>query len=249
MDLGLAGKVVIVTGAGRSIGRQIALAFAQERASVVVNDVDASTAEATLSDVLRSTENALAIPADVSSYGDIKKMVEQAEAEFGRVDVLVNNAAAFLKKAFVETDYREWAPVIKVDLVGIMNTVHCVLPGMIERRYGRIVNISSDAGKVGQANNAVYSAAKAGANGFVKAIAREVGRYDITVNAVSPGIVKTPRSQEIPSEREERIVKLYPLRRLGRMDDIAEMVLFLASDRASYITGQTISVSGGFSMQ
>jgi len=248
MDLGLSEKVVIVTGAGGQLGREMALGFARERSFVVVNDIDGSAAESTASEVLQYTEKSLGLQGDVSSYDNVKALVDEVIRTFGQVDVLVNNAAIFNPKLFMDTDHKEWLPLLQVDLVGYLNTMHAVLPHMTERRYGKIVCISSAAAKLGAANNAIYSAAKGGINSFVKATAREVGRRGININAVCPAIITRPESA-FQKENMDKIVRAYPLGRLADPGDIVDPVLFLASDRAGYITGQAISVDGGFSMQ
>jgi len=248
MELGLAEKVIIVTGAGRGLGRAMALGFAKAESFIVVNDIEGAMAERTTAEVLQHTKKSIAIQADVSSYDDVGRLVDEVIGIFGRVDILINNAAIFSVNRFTDTKPQEWTRLIEIDLVGYLNTIHAVLPHMIERRYGKIVNISSAAAKLGGAYNVAYSSAKGGVNSLVKAVAREVGRYGINVNAVCPGMIKNPES-DIIKEYEAEVVRGCPLGRLGDPSDVVDLVIFLASDRASYITGQTISVDGGFTMQ
>ena len=176
-------------------------------------------------------------------------MVQQVVQQFGRIDVLVNCAGAWRVNLFVDSQPADWAFEVNVCFMGVVNCTRAVLDPMIAQQGGKIVNISSDAGRVGEVRQAVYSGAKAAVIGFSKALAKEVGRYNIHVNCVCPGFTKTPATTErLTPDLEERIVRFYPLRKLGVPEDVAKVVTFLASDGASHVTGQTISVSGGYSM-
>lgn len=261
MNFGYAGKVALITGAGSGIGQTLAVAFAKEGAKVAINDVDEAGLAATALLVREQSDEAVAAAWDVSRVDDVQRAVAQIQQECGAIDVLVNNAAVMLNNtAFVEADPKSCAREIEVALFGTLNCARAVLPGMVARRAGKIVNIVSDAGRVGQEREAAYSAAKGGVIAFTKSLAREVGRHNINVNAVSPAATDTPLrrqmleriaekiGREAMIEREEKIRRAYPLRRIGEREDVANAVLFLASDLAKHITGQVLSVNGGYAM-
>ena len=248
MDLGLRDKVAVVTGAGSGIGQAIALSLASEGARVVAADVQGDTAAATATAVQKQGGSALGLPLDVTDYAQAQALVQQVVQEFGHLDVLVNCAGAWRVNLFVDSQPADWAFEVGVCFMGVVHCTRAVLEPMIAQQRGKIVNISSDAGRVGEVRQAVYSGAKAAVIGFSKAVAKEVGRYNIHVNCVCPGFTKTPATSErLTPDLEERIVKFYPLRKLGVPTDVAKVVTFLASDGASHMTGQTISVSGGYS--
>jgi 2-hydroxycyclohexanecarboxyl-CoA dehydrogenase len=246
---GLAGKVAFVTGAGRGMGRAIAERLAAEGARVAVTDVDRDAAATTAAGI---GEAALGLRVDVTNPASVETGVREAIAAFGPVDVLVNNAGWDKIVPFLESDEELWDRIIDINLKGTMHCSRAVLPGMVQRQTGRVVNISSDAGRVGSTGEAVYSAAKAGIIGFTKTLAREMARHNITVNAICPGPTATPLLDEIVGQGNERLIdslrRAIPLRRLGRPDDVAGAVAFLVSDDAGFITGQTLSVSGGLTM-
>ncbi len=261
MDLGLGGKVVLITGAGSGIGQALALAFAQEGAVVAVNDVTAERAQETVALVGKAGGEALAAACDIGDLDAVTAAFGKVAAAHGAIDVLVNNAALLAHHApFLETSPSDWDREIKVILYGTLNCSRTVLPGMVERRWGKIVNIATDASRVGQEREVTYSAAKGGVVSFTKSLAREVGRHNINVNAVSPGATNTPLRNKLLEElavkigeegmkaREEKVKRAYPLRRIGEPDDVSRAVLFLASDAARHITGQILSVNGGFAM-
>ena len=246
---GLNGKIAFVTGAGRGMGRAIAERLVVEGAKVAVADLDKDSAAETAGALGAA---ACAIGVDVTDGVSVGAAVEEATAVLGAIDILVNNAGWDRIAPFLETDEALWDRLIAVNLKGVLHCARAVLPGMVERRGGRVVNISSDAGRVGSSGESVYSATKAGIVGFTKTLAREVARHGITVNAVCPGPTETPLLAEIVGEGNDRLIEAMkrqiPLGRLGRPDDIAGAVAFLASDDASFITGQTLSVSGGLTM-
>ncbi len=267
MDFDLKGKVAIVTGSGEGIGRMTVLTLAGEGANVVVNDIDLARAEKTADEARALGVKALAIKAAVDSPEEVNAMVKKAIDELGQVDILINNAgrgvnweAGRAPRPFVETEREDWDYTINLCLYGVLNCTRAVLPGMIERKYGKIVNMISDAGRIGEPFMAAYSAAKGGIVAFQKALAKEVGRYNINVNGVSAGATLTERAirsseaqkeklgEEAFQKRREETLKVYPIRRLGEPVDLARMCVFLSSDVSKHITGQTISVSGGFSM-
>jgi 2-hydroxycyclohexanecarboxyl-CoA dehydrogenase len=259
MDLGLTGRVVIVTGGASNLGRAITLGFAGEGARVVVADVDDTQAKKVEAEAPSGT--ILARHTDVTSWDSVTATVEFVEESMGGVDVLVNCAGWTIDRLFTEKPRSEWEREIAIDMWGFINTTRAVIDPMIKRGYGRIVSIGSDAGRIGEWREAVYSGTKAGVIAMSKAIAREVGKYGITLNVVCPGLI--PGSPETSGENSmwsveqqkvftpelrEKAAKAYPLRRLGSAEDVVPAVLLLASDRASYITGQTLSVSGGYTM-
>src|SRR4030043_120618 len=267
MDFDLKGKVAIVTGSGDGIGRMTALTLAGEGANVVVNDIDLSMADEVAKEARALGVKALAIKAAVDNPEEVNAMVKKVIKEFGKVDILINNAgrginweAGKTPRPFAETEKEDWDYTISLCLYGVLNCTRAVLPGMIQRKYGKIVNMISDAGRIGEPFMAAYSAAKGGIIAFQKALAKEVGRHNINVNGVSAGATQTERNlraseamkaklgEEEFQKRREEMLKVYPMRRLGEPIDLARMCVFLSSDASKHITGQTISVSGGFSI-
>lgn len=249
MDLGLRDKVALVTGAGSGIGQAIALSLAQEGARLIATDLHQEAALETASMAATHGQAALGLALDVTNYGQAQAVVQQVLQQYGRVDVLVNCAGAWRVCLFVDSRPEDWALEVNVCFLGVVHCTRAVLDAMIAQRSGKIVNIASDAGRVGEVRQAVYSGAKAAVLGFSKAVAKEVGRYNIHVNCVCPGFTKTPATTaSLTPALEARIVQAYPLRKLGVPEDVARTVTFLASDGASHMTGQTLSVSGGYSM-
>lgn len=258
LDLG--GRVALVTGAGQGVGRQVALHLAAHNSGgLVVNDYVLDRAETVADEIRAAGGKAIAVQADVTDLASVKAMVAQAQEQFGPVGVLVNNAgnaganpSAELGKPFWESGPDVWNSFIGVNLYGVMNCTAAVIPGMIARHApGRIVTIISDAGRWGDANLEPYAAAKAGAAGFMRSVARTLGRYDITANSIAIALTATPaveRTLQGDPERLKRLMEKYIIRRPGRPDDIANMALFLASDASSWITGQVYPVNGGFTL-
>jgi 2-hydroxycyclohexanecarboxyl-CoA dehydrogenase len=241
-------KVTIVTGAGRGIGRGIVEKLAAEGAKVVVSDVDEESARETAGAI---GGGAVGLRADVTSKESVEAMVDEVVDRFGRVDVLVNNAGWDKVEPFLKSNESDWERVIAINLYGTLHCCKAVLPLMVEQEYGKVVNIGSDAGRVGSSGEAVYSAAKGGIIAFTKTLAREMARYKINVNCICPGPADTPLFAEIGEENpklKEALQKAIPFRRLALPQDLANAVAFLASDEAEYITGQTLSVSGGLTM-
>ncbi|MEN0140059.1 MAG: glucose 1-dehydrogenase [Rhodococcus sp. (in: high G+C Gram-positive bacteria)] len=242
----LDGKIAIVTGAGRGIGRGIAEKLADRGATVVVADLDGGTAD----DVAKQLgKDAVGIRTDVASSASVAAMVDQVLGTYGRIDVLINNAGWDKAGRFLDSDPADWDRIIQVNLYGVLNTSKAVLPTLVGQQSGSIVNIASDAGRVGSSGEAVYSATKGGVIAFTKTIAREVARSGVRANAVCPGPTDTDLFESFagPGLREA-LAKAIPFRRIGTPNDVAGAVAFLASDDASYITGQTLSVSGGLTM-
>lgn len=246
MDLGLKGRAAIVTGAGSGIGAAVSRRLCLEGASVVVADVNEAAAE-TQATALRSEGlSAIAVKANVTDEAEVAAMVEKAAGEFGRIDILVNNAGLTRDMRITKMSVEDWDIVVDITLKGAFLCTRAVLPHMIERNWGRIVNMSSRAylGNRGQAN---YSSAKAGIIGFTRAMSLEAGRHFITVNAVAPGIINTPGVNSLAhwESVRENAVKTLPIPRIGEPEDIADTVAFLASERAGYISGDTLHVTGG----
>lgn len=258
LDLG--GQVAYVTGAGQGAGRAIALTLARHNAGgVAVNDFVAERAAAVVDEINAMGVPAFAAPADVGDHQAVSASMAAASAALGPVTLLVNNAGNAgpgttmgLAPQFWETDPEDWDRFLHTNLKGVMNCCHAALPGMVKAERGRIVTIISDAGRIGEARLASYSAAKAGAAGFTRAIARETGRYGITCNAVSLSTLEPPMDEEqmaefMASERTKSQLSRYTIRRFGKPQEVADMVLFLCSESAAWITGQTYPVNGGYS--
>lgn len=249
MDLNFRDKVAVVTGGGSGVGREIARLFCEAGATVIVADLIPEKGEETVSLLSNLTGKAVSIKADVTKFAEVKEMMAEALTITGKVDILVNNAGLGVAKSFNDTTPGDWMVDLGVNLFGTLHCTREIINHMIERKYGKVINIVSDAGRVGEAFQATYSAAKAAVMGFSKALAKEVGTHGINVNCVSLGATKTPLIMPfITPEIENRMIKAYPLRRLGLPHEPAALVIFLASDSAAWITGQVYSVNGGFSM-
>lgn len=259
METGLRGKGVIVTGGANNIGRGIVRAFAAEAARVFIADVDETAAAAVAKEVGGHAQRT-----DVTDPASVAAMVATAIERLGSVAVLVNCAGGTVDRLFLEKSREEWEREVAINQWGFINCTRAVLDSMVERRSGAVVSIGSDAGRMGEWREAVYSGTKGGIIAMSKSLAREVGSKGIRFNVVCPGFIpgrkdaggdfgegsmwSGKQGEQFPDELLERIAKSYPLRRLGRPEDIAPAVMFLASDAASYITGQTLSVSGGYTM-
>ena len=247
----LEGKIVIVTGAGQGIGRAIALGFAHEGANVVIDDLRDRDVERVAEEVRALGARALPVKADVSKEEDVNGMVRKAIDEFGGVDILVNNAACvhFEYKHFQQTEVAEWDEQINVTFKGVLYCCKAVIPYMIDRGGGRVINITSEGAKIRNPKTSIYNACKAAVATFSQSIAGELARYGILVNCVAPGTIETEAfTLPWPERTRQRIIASVPLRRIGEPEDIANMVVFLASDKARYITGQHFSVNGGMTM-
>ncbi|MBO0333297.1 glucose 1-dehydrogenase [Sneathiella sp. CAU 1612] len=249
---GLSGKRVILTGGGSGIGRSIALRFAEEGADVAIFDLDLDGGEETIQMIKDAKGKATAYKVDISDRAQIDTAVAAFE-KGGPVDILVNNAGWDRMVTFLETDVDFWKKVIDINLYGPLHMHHAVLPGMVKNGGGRIINISSDAGRVGSSGEAVYSACKGGIISFSKTVARELARAGVQVNVVCPGPTDTPLFAAVAvgdtgAKIAEGLKRAIPMRRLADPSDFPGIVCFLASDDAGFITGQTISVSGGLTM-
>ncbi len=244
----LADKVAIVTGAARGIGRAIALTFVREGAKVTICDIDIEPLNAVANEIKAAGGYALARKVDVTNSGEINQMVESTLEVFGRIDILVNNAGGSAREKasmFHEAAEEVWSATIARNLGATLACTRAVINHMIKQKSGKIVNFSSVNGISGQAGFADYSAAKAGIIGFTKALAKEVNSYGINVNAVAPGVIETRVVEQIPKETITAIIERLNLNRLGQPEDIANAVLYLVSDEASYVTGDVLRVCGG----
>ena len=248
MMRGLQNKIAIVPGAGQGIGQAIAVRLAQEGAEVAVSDINLQTAEQTASQIRQMDRRSLALKVDVANFEDVQAMVEKSTEEFGRVDILVNNAGVTKDNLLVRMTQQQWDWVISVNLKGAFNCTKAVVPLMMRNRYGRIINIASVIGLVGNAGQANYAASKAGIIGLTKSAAKELASRGITVNAVAPGYIQTEMTERLPEQAKEAFLKTIPLQRAGLPQDVAGVVVFLASEDASYITGQVINIDGGMVM-
>lgn len=250
MDLGLRGKVALVTGASWGVGREIALSFAREGADVVVHyHSHGQEAEDTAREGRAMGVRSITHQADLSQGGQVDAMVQRVLAEMGHLDVLVNNAGFSTQQAFTESTREDWDKTINPSLYGPLYCCRAVLGPMVKQGWGRIVSVVTDAARVGQSRMAVNSAARAAVIALMKSLAREYGRYGVTCNAVALGWIRTPATAPYLDQWGQEVVKFYPVRRLGLPQDAAPAVVFLASDAASWITGQVLAINGGYSMQ
>jgi len=241
-------KVAVVTGASRGIGRSIALALADEGARIVASARNAAELEKLVAEIVEKGGEAIAVPGDVAVAADAERLFEAAVATFGRVDILVNNAGITRDGLLLRMKDEDWDAVLNVNLKGAFLCTRAAAKLMSKQRYGRIVNISSVVGEMGNAGQANYCASKAGLLGLTKSVARELARRNVTVNAVTPGFIVTDMTDALPEKAREELTAQIPLGRLGEAEDIAHAVLFLASDRAGYVTGQVLGVNGGMYM-
>lgn len=250
MDLELKGKVALVTGGGRDVGRQIALTLAAAGAVVGVNyNSSEQEALAVVKEITQAGGQARAYRANVGNYVEVKTMIDTLVQDFGSIDILVNNAGVVIAERFVSSTPEQWAKQIDVDLYGTIHTCHAAAPYMIKQNGGRMITLAGDSSRVGENGIAIAAAARAGGIALMKSLAKELGRNNVTANAISLGLIETSHSNaEFLAANREKIVKQYPLRRIGAPSDVAPTVAFLASDAASWITGQVLSVNGGFCM-
>tara|TARA_Y100000310_G_C20623718_1_gene784696 strand:+ start:335 stop:1087 length:753 start_codon:yes stop_codon:yes gene_type:complete len=245
MELGLKGKVALITGSSRGIGKAIALELAKNGCNIVVNDIEPSKAEAekTVEEIKSVGVDAIASLADVSKFDDVKKMMEEVKGKFEKIDILVNNAGITKDRTLKKMTPEEWNDVININLTSMYNVTHNALALIPED--GRIISLSSVAGISGNFGQTNYASTKAGVIGFTKSLAKEVGKLKITVNAIAPGFIKSAMTDKIPVMMLEQIMELIPLKELGEVSDVANTIVFLASDKAKYISGQVIRVDGG----
>ena len=243
-------KVAVVTGAAQGIGRAIAETLAQRGADVVVADLNVEKAETTAKEIAADTgRRVVAVQVDVADSASAKAMVDRAIAEFGRIDILVNNAGSTRDNLIMRMKEADWDLVLNINLKGAFNCSKAAIRPMMKQHYGRIVNITSVSGLAGQAGQTNYSSSKAGLIGFTKALAKEVGSRNITVNAIAPGFIETALTADLPQELKDWALQMTPVGRFGEPEDVANAVAFLAANESSFITGQVLSVDGGMVMQ
>jgi 3-oxoacyl-[acyl-carrier protein] reductase len=241
-------KKAIVTGAGQGIGRSITLKLAQEGADVVIAESNPDTGTRTAKEVEAQGRKALFLSVDVANQKQVQAMVEQVLKAWKGIDILVNNAGFDRPGNLLKVKEEDWDAVLGVHLKGTLNCIQAVAPHMIEKGYGKIVNLSSVWGKRGAVSEISYSSAKAGIIGLTKSVARELGRYQINVNAILPGLILTPTIAKMAEKYQNMIIENTPLKRIGQPEEVANVVAFLVSDEASFVTGAMVEVSGGWNM-
>jgi 3-oxoacyl-[acyl-carrier protein] reductase len=244
----LKGKKAIVTGAGQGIGRSIALKMAQEGADVVIAEMNPNTGTQTAKEIETLGRKALSISVDVANQKQVQVMVDQVLSVWKKIDILINNAGFDRPANLLKMKEEDWEAVLGVHLKGTLNCIQAVAPHMIENGYGKIVNMSSVWGKSGAVSEVSYSTAKAGIIGLTKSVARELGRHQINVNAILPGLILTPTIAQMAEKYQNMIIENTPLKRIGQPEEVANVVVFLVSDEASFVTGAMVEVSGGWNM-
>ena len=249
MDLGLTGKIAVVTGGTSGVGREIALSLAAEGANVAVNyRSSGKDAEILVDEIVAKGGKAKAYKADVADFAAVKAMVDDIVNDFGGLNILINNAGLAIRQRFLETKPEDWHRQIDACLYGAIHCCHAAAPHLDAAGNGRIVSVIGDSSRVGESGLAIVAAARAGVVALMKSLARELGRSGTTANTVSLGLVETPHDKDWVDANRDKLIKLYPLRRLGVPGDVAPMVALLASPHSGWITGQVLSISGGFSM-
>jgi 3-oxoacyl-[acyl-carrier protein] reductase len=242
----LEGRKALVTGASRGIGKQIAIALANEGADVAINysksEKDADEVAKYLEDI---GSESWVYPADIGNFENVIEMKDNITKYFGKIDILVNNAGINIDKLFVKMTNEDWNKVITINLTGVFNCTNAFIDQLIESQYGRIINITSIVGQMGNIGQVNYAASKAGIIGMTKSLARELARKKVTVNAIAPGFILTSMVQNIPDEVKEKIIKQIPLGRFGEPEEVARAVIYLTSDDAAYITGHVLNINGG----
>ncbi len=241
----LESKVALITGGARGIGAEIAKKFVENKAEVLICDVDK---DAGLKRVQEIGNGVQFFEMDIGSEEDVNNTVDKISNQFNRIDILVNNAGITLDRLLLRMTKDDWDRVIKVNLTGTFLVTKAVMKNMIKQRYGKIINIASVIGLIGNAGQANYAASKAGIIGFTKSCAKELASRNITVNAIAPGFIETPMTDALPGEVKQQYLKLIPMKKFGKPEDVAHIALFFASDQSSYITGQVICLDGGMVM-
>ena len=245
----LQGKCAVITGASRGIGREIALRYAKEGANIVLNYRNSEKEALQLKEELdKLGSNTLIIKSNVSNFEEAEKLIKEAKEVFGRIDILVNNAGITKDNLIMRMKEEDFDSVIDVNLKGALNCLKAVTPIMIRQKSGKIINMSSVVGVIGNAGQVNYSASKAGLIGMTKSLAREIGGKNINVNAIAPGFIDTDMTRVLSDDQKKNIISQVPLKRFGHVEDIANLALFLGSDQSNYITGQVIHVDGGMAM-
>ncbi|MCL8382904.1 MULTISPECIES: SDR family NAD(P)-dependent oxidoreductase [Xanthobacter] len=249
MDLNLKGKVALVTGGARDVGREISLALAGEGAAVAVNYRNsAEEAQAVVDEITARGGRARAYKADVADLAEVKTMVDAVAADFGGLDIVVNNAGLAIRQKFTDSTQKEWKSQIDTCLYGAIHLAHAAVPYLEKSGDGRLIAVVGDSSRVGESGLAIVAAARAGVIALMKSLARELGRSGVTANTISLGLIETAHDKAWVEANRDKLTKFYPLRRLGQPEDIAPAVALLASPKGSWITGQVLSISGGFCM-
>lgn len=250
MTTEMQGKVALVTGSARGVGREIVRHLAKAGAKVAINYRSAAAeADALVKEIRAAKGDAIAVAGDVSKFSDATTMVEAVVSQWGRIDVLVNNAGLVIPRKFMETTEQDWQSQIGVGLFGVIHTCRAALPHMAKQGSGRVISLCGDSARVGEASLSVTAASRGGVISLTKSLAKEMGRHNITANVVSLGLINTDHTDPVWLEtNKEKILRNYAIRRIGEPTDVAPLVAFLASDQAGWITGQVMSVNGGFSM-
>jgi 3-oxoacyl-[acyl-carrier protein] reductase len=244
----LKGKVALVTGAAQGIGKAVALLLARNGADIVVSDINLEKAEETVKEIESIGPRAMAVKVDVANLDHVEQMVGTILEKFGKIDILVNNAGVTRDKLILRMTEEDWDLVLNVNLKGTFNCTKAVVRHMAKQRSGKIVNIASVVGEMGNAGQVNYSASKAGVIGLTKTMAREFAQRGINVNAIAPGYIETPMTEVLADKVKEELKRLIPMERLGKPEDVAEAVLFLVSEESNYITGHILNVNGGIYM-
>lgn len=246
--MNLQGKIAIVTGAARGIGEAISFKLAAEKANVILCDVDSSVTETAERIKKQTGSENLSFIVNIVNLTEVEEMVKKTIEKFGRIDFLINNAGITRDNLIVRMTEKEWQDVLDVNLKGAFNCIKVVSKEMIKQKYGRIINISSVVGLMGNPGQANYSASKSALLGLTKSLARELASRNILVNAIAPGFIKTRMTESLPEQQKKKLLEMIPLGRFGEPEEVANLVLFLCSDESSYITGQVISINGGMYM-
>jgi len=244
----LKGKVALVTGSAQGIGKAIAQALAKEGADIVISDINMELANATALEIAKLGVKAIALKINVADHDEAEKAIKEAAVQMGKIDILVNNAGITKDTLLMRMKIEDWKAVIDINLTGVFNCTKAVSTLMMKQRYGKIVNIASIVGEMGNAGQANYSASKGGVIAFTKTVARELASRNICVNAVAPGFIQTAMTDKLPEEVKTAMLKQIPLNKLGQPEDVAAAVLFLSGPESDYITGQVINVNGGMLM-
>ena len=244
----LADKIAVVTGSARGIGKTIAHVLAEAGAHIVISDLNVEAGKETVDEIKATGREAIWVEADVSKSDQANQLIDQTLEKFGRLDILVNNAGITRDNLLMRMSEDEWDSVIAVNLKGSYNCIRAATKIFMKQRSGRIVNIASVVGQMGNAGQANYASSKAGVIGLTKSVEKELASRNILVNAVAPGFIETAMTEKLPEKARETLIQLIPLAKLGQPEDVARVVLFLCSNRSSYITGQVINVDGGMVM-
>ncbi|MFA5839748.1 MAG: 3-oxoacyl-[acyl-carrier-protein] reductase [Candidatus Margulisiibacteriota bacterium] len=241
-------KVALITGSAQGIGKSIAVAMAKEGANIIISDVNLELSNQTAQEIQALGVKAIALKLNVTDPVDVETSVKQAVEQLGKIDILVNNAGITKDGLFIRMKKEDWDAVLGINLTGVFNVTKAIAPLLMKQRWGRIINIASIVGQMGNFGQANYSASKAGLIGLTKTLARELASRGVTVNAIAPGFIQTAMTEKIPAEVKQKMLESIPMGKLGQPEDIAAAAVFLASGAAEYVTGQVLAVNGGMYM-